>query len=94
MAVTMTRRHNLAKEEVDRRVAEAVQALADENGLAVTEQSAGSMKIAGMGANGHVTWDEAQITVTASMAFAFGAADAQLRGVIENTLEKICATGA
>jgi Putative polyhydroxyalkanoic acid system protein (PHA_gran_rgn) len=90
MAVTITREHTMDKETLDKRVVEIVTAMAEENGLAVTESADCSMKIAGMGANGEITWDEKQVTITASMAFAFGAADSQLRGIIEGTLNNIC----
>jgi len=89
MAVKITRAHTFEPAEVDEKMGAAVEEMAAANSLSVTEKQSRKVKIAGMGVTGTVTWDEQAVTVEADMAFAFGAADTQLRGAIDSALDRI-----
>lgn len=90
MAVKITRAHAFEPAEVDEKMKTAVEEMAAANSLSVTEKQPRKVQIAGMGVTGTVTWNEQEVTVEADMAFAFGAADTQLRGAIDSALDRIC----
>ena len=93
MAVKVTRQHVFKPEELDEKMGKAIEEMATANSLSVTERQPRKVKIAGMGVSGQVTWDEKEITVEAEMAFAFGAADTQLRTAIDSALDRFCGPG-
>ena len=90
MAVQVAREHQFSPDEVEAKMNAAVEELAARNGLSVIDKAHRKATIAGMGVTGKITWDEKQITVTANMAFAFGAMDSQIRSAIEAALDHIC----
>jgi len=90
MAVRVTRQHSFTTEDLDEKMEKAVEEMVAANSLSVTEKQPRKVKIAGMGVSGEVTWDEKEITVEAEMAFAFGAADTQLRTAIDSALDRVC----
>ena len=90
MAVKITRAHPFPAGEVDGKMEQAIADMAAANSLAVTDKQPRAVKLGGMGVTAGVTWDEKNIAVEADMAFAFGAADTQLRGAIESALDRIC----
>jgi len=89
MAVQVTREHGFPPESVDRLLEEAVTRAALENGLSIVERAMRRLKVAGMGATGEVKWDDRRITVTANVPFAFGFVESQIRGTVEQILDRI-----
>ncbi len=90
MPVNVTREHSFAPDEVDAKLEQAVEQMAAQNGLNIIDRAERRMKIAGMGVNGEVTWDDKEITISAQTIFGFGAMDAQVRTAIEAALNRIC----
>jgi len=94
MAVRVTREHGLSPEEADGKFEEAVNQVAAENGLSIVERAPRRLKVAGMGVTGEVVWDEQRVTVSASVPFAFGGMEAQIRSNLEQMLDRILSGGA